>query len=64
VFLAPEDIRTLTSKRKPSAQARALDFMRIPYRLRPDKSLVVLRIHLESTMMDESPRPEPRLRLS
>jgi hypothetical protein len=45
--LSPEELRELTAKRRSDAQARVLDFMRIPYRVRPNGTLAVLRIHVE-----------------
>jgi hypothetical protein len=45
--LSPEELRELTAKRRSDAQARVLDFMRIPYHVRPNGSLAVLRVHVE-----------------
>jgi hypothetical protein len=58
IVLSEDEVVELTGKRRASAQARVLDFMGIPYRPRPDGSLVVLRIHVETT--DGRP-PDARL---
>jgi hypothetical protein len=62
VILSPPELEQLTQRRKQSYQARVLDFMGIPYRRRPDGSLVVLRIHVEG-VQDKRPAREPALRL-
>lgn len=43
MILTEQELRTLTGKKRRSAQARALDFMAIPYKPRPDGTLVVFR---------------------
>lgn len=54
IVLTEQELVELTQKERPSAQARVLDFMGIPYKPRPggkgkDRmgSLAVLRIHVE-----------------
>jgi len=69
LVLTAADLVQLTGKRKPSAQARVLEHLGLPYRQRPDKTLVVLRIHVEVTaprqqQLHQQPEREPRLRLS
>jgi Domain of unknown function (DUF4224) len=63
IVLSEQELVELTEKTRPSAQARVLDFMGIFYRPRPDGSLAVLRIHVETPA--EYPaklgRPEPVL---
>ena len=54
IALSEDDLVELTGKRRSSAQARVLDFMGIPYRSRPDGTLAVLRIHVET--VEERPR--------
>lgn len=61
MFLTDSDLQALTGKVRYSAQARVLDALRVPYRRRPDGSLVVLRVHVESA---QNAAPEPRLRLA
>jgi hypothetical protein len=61
VLLTADNLRELTGKEKPSAQARQLDHLGIPYRRRSDGTLVVLRVHVE-TPHHVQPR-EPRVRL-
>lgn len=63
MILTADEIRVLTGNRRPTYQARTLDFMRIPYRRRPDGSLVVLRAHVEAPAPAATIRQEPRLRL-
>lgn len=47
LILSDTELRELTAKRRSDAQRRALDFMGVPYRMRPDRSLAVLRVHVE-----------------
>ena len=58
MILTPEQLRELTGKERYSAQRRALDHMRIPYRVRPDGSLVVLLADVAAT---STMPPEPEL---
>ena len=62
IVLSEDEVVELTGKRRPSAQTRVLDFMGIPYRPRPDGTLV-LRIHVEGHRPadDKIASPEPRL---
>lgn len=61
MILSSAEIEALTAKLKPSAQARVLEHMGIPYRRRPDGTLAVLRVHVETVVT--RPR-EPKLRLA
>lgn len=45
--LSPVELCELTGKLRASAQARELEAMGVPYRLRRDGSVAVLRIHAE-----------------
>jgi hypothetical protein len=68
IVLSAQDLVELTDREKPSAQARQLDYMAIPYRRRRDGSLAVLRIHVETIEGRPSPAtlaaaPEPELAL-
>lgn len=58
-FLSPQALISLTRRERPSAQARVLDRLKLPYRRRPDGSLLV---SADVTQSSTSPR-EPRLRL-
>lgn len=62
--LTEDDLIELTERERPTAQARVLDHMRIPYRPRLDGTLAVLRIHVE-TIEGYTPNarlpPEPQL---
>ena len=59
MYLTPEQVIELTDKQRPSAQARVLDHMGVPYRPRPDGTLAVLRIHAET--FEGHPAPGDRL---
>lgn len=61
MFLTDKELVELTGKVRPKAQARVLDFMNIPYKPRPDGTLVVLRLYLAPS---EEKQTSPRLRLS
>lgn len=60
MLLTPEELQELTNLRRPTAQARQLDHWGIPYRIRTDGTLAVLRVHVET---QHTRRPEPRVRL-
>jgi hypothetical protein len=63
MILTPLELEQLTQRQRPGWQARVLDGLNppIPYRRRPDGTLIVLRIHVEGTQ--STPRREPQLRL-
>lgn len=48
--LSAAELRELTAKRRSDAQRRALDQMGLRYAVRPDKSLAVLRSHVEQVL--------------
>lgn len=50
MFLSADDLRELTGKRRSDAQARTLDFMRIPYSTRPNGTIAVLRVVAERAL--------------
>lgn len=47
IALTDDELQTLTKRRRVDAQRRALDAMGIPYRVRHDKTLAVMRSHVE-----------------
>ena len=62
IVLSKDELIQLTGKQRPSAQARVLDAMGIPYRKRPKSpggpaSLAVLRIHVEVGLAPGHPGP-------
>lgn len=59
--LSPQELEALTLKPTPGRQKRVLEHLGIPYRERPDGTLVVLHIHVTWTQ-HSGPR-EPQLRL-
>lgn len=48
IVLTEQELVELTNKVRPSAQARVLQALGIPSKPRPDGSLVVYRIHVET----------------
>ncbi len=64
LVLSPQDLIELTSQRKPSAQARELTHLKIPFKQRRDGTVVVLRVHVVSgeDARTDTRESEPRLR--
>lgn len=58
--LAPDELHELTGKTRPDAQKRALEFMGVPYRQRPDRTLAVLRSAAEAVLGARDTIPAPR----
>lgn len=54
--LSDSQIKGITRKDRYTAQAKVLDFMGVPYRRRPDGSLVVSRVAYERTMGGLTPQ--------
>lgn len=64
LVLTPEELREVTDKKKPAAQARELDAMGIRYRRRRDGSLCVFRVHAVGHLPDGATiQAEPELQL-
>lgn len=65
IFLTQEELIELTGRRRRDSQLRALRFMGLEHKVRPDGSLAVLRSHVEkefdggATGDKNSPRVEP-----
>jgi hypothetical protein len=61
--LTRPELAEFTGKRRCDAQARALDYMGVPYSTRPDGSLVVLRAVAERLLGGSvtMPKSEPEL---
>ena len=61
--LTRAELREFTQRRRSDAQARVLDYLRLPYRVRPDGSLVVLRAVAEKALGGTMPvhQSEPEL---
>lgn len=60
--LTHDELVDLTGRRRFTFQARVLTEMGIPYRLRPDGSIVVLRVHVVHETTEERPAsPEMHL---
>jgi hypothetical protein len=59
ICLSEAEIQELTGKLRSKAQAAVLRYIGYPYKVRPDGSLIVLRVHVESmsgSIRDEGPR--------
>lgn len=52
--LTSAEISQLTGKTRPTAQIKALRFMAIDYKCRPDGSVMVLRSNIESKTVKQS----------
>lgn len=59
MLLTGNELRELTGRIQSDAQARELDTMGIPYRRRRDKSLVVMRVCVETILRLPSAKIEP-----
>lgn len=62
MILSDAELVTLTRRVRRSAQARVLDELRVPYRRRPDGSLVVFRRDVDAPPASQ-PARRPQLRL-
>lgn len=60
--LTPEQLESYTGKSRPKAQARVLCAVGVPFRVRPDGSLIVLRVHVDYETTPKEPA-SPALRL-
>lgn len=62
MLLTVEEIQQLTNRMRCDGQRRELDFMGIPYKVRRDGSLVVVRVHVEGPDARTPPEPpEPKM---
>ncbi len=50
MFLDADELEQLTGKKRRDAQVRALRFMGIEHRVRPDGTVAVSRMHVEQTL--------------
>jgi hypothetical protein len=50
MFLTRSELEQLTGNKRSDAQARALNFMGIDHKIRPDGSVVVLRAYVEKLL--------------
>lgn len=55
MFLTHDELVDLTNKQRRDAQIRALRYMGIEHRIRPDGSVAVLRVHVEQLLGAASP---------
>ena len=60
LILTPIELIELTQRERSKAQARALTYMGIEHRIRPDGSLVVLRSHVDALLGSSSERKVPK----
>ncbi len=63
LLLSDDELEALTGRTRRNAQRRALAFMGVPYRERPDRSLAVLRSAAQAALGGASTvrRREPQL---
>ena len=61
MILSPQELIEPTGKGRSDAQRRELDFLGVPYRVRRDNSLVVLRDALAPAGRERAPVREPVL---
>jgi hypothetical protein len=58
--LTADELRDLTGKQRPSAQARALNAMGIEFKRRADGTVAVDRGHYERVMEGGTPKPRKK----
>jgi hypothetical protein len=66
VILTPDEIATLTGRQRPRAQRGVLEALGVPYKTRPDGSLVVARVAVDIALGVSASAPtssRPRLHL-
>ena len=59
--LTQAELKELTGKERPTAQARQLRVWAVPFKLRSDGSLAVLRVHVTYETEEKEP-PSPTVR--
>ena len=59
MILDVDTLITLTGKRRHKSQRRVLDFMGVPYRVRPDGHLIVVAADLEHRSQPSAPPLAP-----
>jgi hypothetical protein len=64
VILSPADLMLLTGRMRYTAQRRVLDALGVPYRVRPDGSVVVFQEDLRRESTTQKGPASPRLRFS
>lgn len=63
MILTDAELKLLTRRTRASAQIRVLEAIRVPYRRRPDGSIVVFRRDVEGPVGLQREGPRPQLRL-
>lgn len=61
--LTPDELIELTGKQRRSAQLKVLQALAIPFRVRPDGSLLVLRAHVIENASPQDGQASPALHL-
>ncbi len=58
IVLTQDEVQSLTGRHRKDAQVKALRFMGIEHRVRPDGSVAVLKAHIEQILgaTNQSPR--------
>jgi hypothetical protein len=62
IILSPQELAAYTGTDRPSVQQRELNHLGVPFKVRRDKTLIVLRVHVEGLQTQPAQRG-PRVRL-
>jgi hypothetical protein len=60
LFLEPFELEGLTGRRRPNAQIRVLQAMGIEHKVRPDRTIAVLREHVNNVFSGTTRSPGRR----
>ena len=60
IVLTKDEIEALTGRHRKDAQIKALRFMGIEHRVRPDGTVAVLKAHIEQILGGSSPSSQRR----
>ncbi len=60
IVLTKDEVEALTGRHRKDAQIKALRFMGIEHRVRPDGTVAVLKAHIDQILGATSPAPRQR----
>lgn len=60
IVLTKDEIEALTGRHRKDAQVKALRYMGIEHRVRPDGTVAVLKAHIDQILGATSPSPRQR----
>lgn len=60
IVLTKDEVEALTGRHRKDAQIKALRFMGIEHRVRPDGTVAVLKAHIDQILGATSPSPRQR----